>query len=61
MLSFGTSMQITPALAMHLAYTHGFENELNDSIQTAAGAVPGSSLTQKVSAHFLTAGFSASF
>lgn len=61
LVSLGTTMQITPSLAMHVAYSHGFENELNDSIQTAAGAVPGSSVTQKVSAHLLTAGFSASF
>lgn len=60
-LAVGASLQVSDALAMHLAYTHGFENELKGPIQTAAGAVPASQLNQRVSAHFLTAGFTVNF
>jgi long-chain fatty acid transport protein len=60
-LAFGASLQVSDALAMHLAYTHGFENELKGPIQTAGGPAPASQLNQRVSAHFLTAGFTVNF
>jgi len=44
-LAAGASLQISDALAMHLAYTRGFENQLNGPIQTAAGAAPASSIS----------------
>lgn len=59
--SVGASMRLSQALSMHIAYTHGLEESLNDTIQTAAGGIPGTSVTQDVSAHLLTAGFSANF
>lgn len=61
MLSFGATMNVSKSLQMHVAYTHGFENELNGPIQNAAGAVAGSTLKQKVSVHFLTVGFTSKF
>lgn len=60
-LSAGTSMRVSRALSMHLTYSYGLENSLSDNIQTAAGALPNTNVTQDVSAHFLTAGFSAKF
>jgi long-chain fatty acid transport protein len=60
-LSAGTSVRISDALSMHVAYTYAIENELNGPIQGPAGPVGGSTLSQQVSAHFLTAGFTAAF
>jgi len=60
-LSAGGSMKLSQALSMNFAYSYGFENTTNDIIQTAAGVIPNTSVTQDVAAHFLTAGFSANF
>jgi long-chain fatty acid transport protein len=61
MLSAGTSMRVSDALSMHVAYTYAIENELNGPIQGPLGPVAGSTLSQQVSAHFLTVGFTAQF
>lgn len=60
-LSAGASMKLSQALSMHVAYSYGFENTITDNIQTAAGGIPNTSVKQDVSAHLLTAGFSANF
>lgn len=60
-LSFGASVRLSHALSMHMAYTYGIENTLNDNIQTAGGGLANTSLRQDVSAHILTTGMSARF
>ncbi len=61
MLSAGASFRISDALSMHAAYTYAIENELEGPIQAPTGPVMGSRLSQHVSAHILTAGFTAVF
>ena len=60
-LSAGASVRVSHALQMHIAYTYGIENSLSDNIQTPLGALANTNITQDVSAHLLTAGFSANF
>lgn len=44
-LSAGLSYQLTNALSVSVAYTHGFENSTTGPIVLPAGAVPGTSIT----------------
>lgn len=60
-LSVGASMQISQPLTMHLAYTYAFENSVSSPIQTPVGPLPGSNVTNSISGHALTAGFTASY
>jgi long-chain fatty acid transport protein len=60
-LSMGSSLQVTPALAMHAAWVHAFNNTLRGPIYSAAGPVPGTELSIKQSADALVLGISANF
>jgi long-chain fatty acid transport protein len=54
--SLGATYQCNNHLSTTIAWTHGFENEISGPIQTPGGAIPGTSVTERVSADILSIG-----
>jgi long-chain fatty acid transport protein len=59
--SMGASWQITPDFKLSLAYVHAFENNVEGPLVTPAGAVPGTSVRDRVSADSIILGGSVTF
>jgi long-chain fatty acid transport protein len=57
----GASYKLTEALALSASYFHAFQNSITGPFVTPAGAVPGTSVTSKVSTDALTAGLAVRF
>ena len=57
----GFTYAVSNALALNLAYVHGFQNSIEGPITTPAGAVPGSSVRNTTSADALTFGVTVRF
>lgn len=55
-LGVGMSWELSPCVAFHVGYTHFFEWESTGPIVLPGGAVPGSSVTNRVSAHIASLG-----
>jgi long-chain fatty acid transport protein len=60
-LYLGASYKMTEAWTLSVSYFHAFENSITGPFVTPAGAVPGTSVTSKVSTDALTAGLSVQF
>jgi hypothetical protein len=60
-LNAGATVNLTQALAAHLAYTYAPECEVSGPFQAPGGAVPGSNLNYRVSAHAISVGLTAKF
>jgi long-chain fatty acid transport protein len=57
----GASYKLSDALVLSASYFHAFENSITGPFVTPAGAVPGTSVTSRVSTDALTAGLSVRF
>jgi long-chain fatty acid transport protein len=55
-LGIGGTWEVTPCVAFHLGYTHYFEWSSSGPIILPAGTIPGSSVTNTVSAHIAALG-----
>ncbi len=60
-LSLGASYMFADNWIMALAYSHAFENQVSGSLYSGATAIPGSSVSSKVSADTLSLGFTKRF
>ncbi|MCC9645162.1 outer membrane protein transport protein [Rhodopirellula sp. JC740] len=56
MLSVGGSYKLNDCVAVNVGYSHYFENSRTGAVILPAGAVPGSSVTNRLSADFLSFG-----
>jgi long-chain fatty acid transport protein len=60
--SLGATYHWTDCVSTTVAYTHGFENTVTGPIyHPAFGALPGTSVTERVSADYLSAGITVRF
>ncbi len=55
-LSVGTSYRIAENVRVHVAYTHYFNSDTSGPLLTAAGPVPGSSVTTRLRVHVASVG-----
>jgi long-chain fatty acid transport protein len=55
-LAVGLSYQLTNSLILSLAYAHDFDNSITGPIISAAGTIPGSSVTSEVAADAILLG-----
>jgi long-chain fatty acid transport protein len=60
-LSVGTSYKFTHNCMFSISYSHAFQNRVTGPIETPAGAIPGSSVTDSTSADLLYTGLSVFF
>jgi long-chain fatty acid transport protein len=60
-LYLGASYKVSEALALSASYFHAFRNSITGPFVTPAGAVPGTSVTSRVSTDALTAGVTVRF
>jgi long-chain fatty acid transport protein len=60
-LYLGASYKVSEALALSASYFHAFQNSITGPFVTPAGAVPGTSVTSRVSTDALTAGVTVRF
>jgi long-chain fatty acid transport protein len=62
MISTGGSFNLTPCVELHAAYSYFFDNSITGPISTAAtGPIPGTSVTNGLSAHFVSMGVSVKY
>ena len=57
----GASIKLRDYVSFDMAYTYFFESTLDGPILTAAGALPGSSISTSVSGHFASFGVGVSY
>ena len=60
-LSAGASVRINDRAWVNIAYTYFFENDISGPIVTPAGAIPGSNVTNTLSAHILDVGLTVQY
>lgn len=56
LLSMGFSFNLTEKVVANLAYTHGFQNHVTGPFVTPLGAIPGTSVTSRISSDMVNAG-----